>query len=250
MSNTTDRSRSAAYRFIVGTLRPFFMAITKRDWFGAENLPAEGGYVVCTNHYSHLDPLIFGHFMVDQGQSPRFLGKVEVFDVPIVGALLRSADQIPVYRESGQAATAYRAAVAAVEHGKAVAIYPEGTLTRDPGLWPMKGKTGAARVALQTRCPVIPVANWGAQAVLPPYAKFPKFLPRKTMHIRVGAPVDLSDLYDRPLNHEVLATATERIMTAITRELEIIRGEQAPAQRWDPRRHNQPIIGNPTKEAS
>ena len=107
------------------------MAMTKRKWSGMDNLPAAGGYVVCTNHYSHLDPLIFAHFMVDQGHSPRFLGKVEVFKVPVVGAILRGADQIPVYRESGQAADAYRAAVAAVTSGKGVAIYPEGTLTRD-----------------------------------------------------------------------------------------------------------------------
>ena len=229
--------------------------MTKRKWSGMDNLPAAGGYVVCTNHYSHLDPLIFAHFMVDQGHSPRFLGKVEVFKVPVVGAILRADAELRlalalVYRESGQAADAYQAAVAAVTSGKGVAIYPEGTLTRDPGLWPMRGKTGAARVALQTRCPVIPVANWGAQAILPPYTKFPKLFPRKTMHVRVGAPVDLTDLYTKPLNHDVLAVATERIMTAITHELEIIRGEQAPAVRWDPRRHHQPTTGNPTKEAS
>ncbi len=250
MSIPTDRSRSAAYRFIVGVLRPLLMLFTKRSWSGTENLPVEGGYVVCTNHYSHIDPLVFGHFMVDAGHSPRYLGKIEVFKVPVVGAILKAADQIPVYRESGQAVDAYRAAVSAVHRGQCVVIYPEGTLTRDPDLWPMRGKTGAARVALQTRCPVVPVANWGAADVLPPYAKFPSIFPRKTVRVRAGAPIDLSDLYDRPLTRELLAEATDRIMAGITRELEVLRGEKAPEVRWDPRRHNQPVIGNPEKEAS
>ena len=76
-----------------------------------------------------------------------------VFRVPVVGAILRGAEQIPVYRKTGRAADAYRAAVAAVESGKCVAIYPEGTLTRDPDLWPMVGKTGAARIALDDAVP-------------------------------------------------------------------------------------------------
>ena len=55
--------------------------------------------------------------------------------------------------------------------GECVVVYPEGTLTRDPDLWPMTGKSGAARIALETGCPVIPVGQWGAQELLPPYAK-------------------------------------------------------------------------------
>ena len=64
-----------------------------------------------------------------------------------------------------------RDAIAAIESGEAVVVYPEGTLTRDPALWPMTGKTGAARIALATGCPVIPMAQWGAQRVLAPYGK-------------------------------------------------------------------------------
>src|SRR5690606_2375853 len=132
-----------------------------------------------------------------------------------------------VYRESFQAAQAFSAAVEGVKAGKNVVIYPEGTLTRDPDLWPMTGKTGAARVALETKCPVIPGAQWGAQEILERYSKKPKVFPRKTMHLRAGPPVDLTDLYDQPLTAPVLKEATERIMDGITRELEIIRGEKA-----------------------
>jgi len=68
---------------------------------------------------------------------------------------------------------AFRAAVAAVQEGKCVVVYPEGTITRDPGLWPMVGKTGAARIALSTSAPVVPVAQWGPQHILAPYAARP-----------------------------------------------------------------------------
>ncbi|MBT9254318.1 1-acyl-sn-glycerol-3-phosphate acyltransferase [Phycicoccus sp. MAQZ13P-2] len=245
MTTPTDSSRPFGYRFAIAVLRPIFRALTRRRWEGVEHLPTTGGWVVCPNHVSHVDPLAFAHFLVDQGYSPRFLGKDEVFRVPVVGAVLRSADQIPVHRESGSAVDAYRAAVAAVRANKCVAIYPEGTLTRDPGLWPMRGKTGAARVALETRCPVVPVAVWGPQEMLPPYARVPRLLPRPVMRVRAGRPVDLADLYDLPVTAEVLAEATRRIMAAITTELEVLRGEPAPAERFDPRRARVTPTGRP-----
>ncbi|HEV7195506.1 MAG TPA: 1-acyl-sn-glycerol-3-phosphate acyltransferase, partial [Pedococcus sp.] len=139
-----------AYRFVVALVRPLLMVLTKRDWQGVENLPSDGGFVVAPNHLSYVDPFVFGHFMYDHGWAPFFLGKEGVFRVPVLGSLLRSAEQIPVYRNTGKAADAFRAAVAAVEGGKCVGVYPEGTLTRDPQLWPMVGKTGAARIALAT----------------------------------------------------------------------------------------------------
>lgn len=108
--------------------------------------------------------------------------------------MLRGTGQIPVYRETTDAMNAFRAAVAAIERGECVAFYPEGTLTRDPDMWPMTGKTGAARVALLTKAPVIPVAQWGANLAMPPYAKENRLrlFPRKTLKVLAGPPVDLS----------------------------------------------------------
>jgi 1-acyl-sn-glycerol-3-phosphate acyltransferase len=241
------RTLPFAYRFAVAVLRPLFLLLTKRDWRGAEHLPATGGFVVTPNHLSHVDPIAFAHFLYDNGREPYFLGKEGVFRVPVVGAILRGAEQIPVYRNSGQAADAFRAAVASVEAGKCVVVYPEGTLTRDPDLWPMVGKTGAARIALATRCPVIPVAQWGPQEILPPYTKRPHVFPRKTMHVQAGPPVDLSDLYDKPVTGALLREATNRIMAAVTTQLEQIRGMPAPAERFDSRSHGLPQTGNPRR---
>lgn len=242
---TGPRHSPPAYRFAVTVLRPLLMSLTRRVWTGAENLPRDRGFVAVSNHISHLDVFVFAHFLNDEGIVPHFLGKVEVFRIPFIGAVLRGADQIPVYRETGRAADAYRAAVKAVEDGKCVGIYPEGTVTREPNLWPMRGKTGAARIALETGCPVIPVAQWGAQEVLGPYSHRPSVLPRHTMRVSAGKPVDLSDLQGRPVTGAVLAEATERIMVALTRQLETLRGESAPAGRFDPREHGLTVTGRP-----
>ena len=232
------------YVLAIGLLRPGMVAFTKRDWHGAENLRAQilpdgtqAPIVVCPNHISWFDPLESAHFLYDNGRPPRYLGKESVFRVPIAGRIIRGAGQIPVYRETSDAASSVRAAIAAVEQGECVVVYPEGTITRDPGLWPMTGKTGAARIALTTGAQVIPLAQWGAQEVIAPYRKEFRILPRKVMRVTAGPPVDLDDLRDRPLDSATLREATERIVAAITALLEEIRGETAPAERFDLRAH-------------
>ncbi|MEU8589665.1 lysophospholipid acyltransferase family protein [Streptomyces sp. NPDC048664] len=223
------------YRFAAVLCKPPLVVLLKRDWRGTENIPADGGFITVVNHNSHVDPFAYAHYQYNTGRVPRFLAKSGLFKKGFVGAMMRGTGQIPVYRETTDALSAFRAAIDAVERGECVAFYPEGTLTRDPDGWPMTGKTGAARVALQTKCPVIPVAQWGANELLPPYAKKPDLLPRKTHRILVGPPVDLTRFYDQEMTPELLKEATEVIMAAITRELEKIRGRKAPEKRFDPR---------------
>jgi 1-acyl-sn-glycerol-3-phosphate acyltransferase len=224
------------YRFAAVLCKPPLAVLIKRDWRGMEHIPAEGGFITVVNHNSHLDPLAYGHFQYNTGRMPRFLAKSGLFRKGFVGAAMRGTGQIPVYRESTDALSAFRAAIDAVEHGECVVFYPEGTLTRDPDGWPMTGKTGAARVALHTRCPVIPVAQWGCNEVLPPYATKPDLWPRKTHRVLAGPPIDLSAYYDREMTTDLLKEVTEVIMAAITRLLEEIRGEKAPDAPYDPRR--------------
>lgn len=224
------------YRFAAVVCKPPLLLLIKRDWRGREHMPDEGGFITVVNHNSHVDPFAYAHFQYNTGRVPRFLAKSGLFKKGIVAAVMRGTGQIPVYRESTDALSAFRAAIDAVESGECVAFYPEGTLTRDPDGWPMTGKTGAARVALRTKCPVVPVAQWGANELLPPYAKKPNLLPRKTHHVLAGPPVDMSRFYDREMTPELLKEATEHIMAAITGLLEEIRGEKAPAERYDPRK--------------
>lgn len=234
-------------RLAVVVLRPLLMVLTHRDWRGGERIPRTGGVLVVVNHNSYFDPLTVAHFVWDSGRTPRFLAKASLFRLPLAGRVLAGAGQIPVYRHSSDAAKAYSAAVQAVRSGECVVIYPEGTVTRDPDLWPMVGKTGAARVALATGAPVVPVAQWGSHEILAPYAKRPRFFPRKTVRFSAGPAVELDDLRAQPLNAEVLRTASTRILAAITVQLESIRGERAPAQRFDPRAHGVPAVGDPRR---
>ena len=239
------RDAGGAFRFAAALVRPPLMALTKRDWRGAEHLPAEGGFVVVSNHISHVDPFTLAHFLLDNGYPVRFLAKDSVFRIPVAGRIVAAAGQIPVYRETGDAARAFSAAVEAVQRGECVGIYPDATLTRDPGLWPMVGKTGAARIALTTGCPVIPVAQWGPQELLPPYAGRPHLLPRRTMQVWAGPPVDLSAWQGKTLEPATLRGATDAITARLTGMLETMRDERAPAVRWDPRSHDLPRTGNP-----
>ncbi|WP_069815014.1 lysophospholipid acyltransferase family protein [Streptomyces sp. TP-A0874] len=225
------------YRLVAAIAKPPLLALFSRDWRGMENIPTEGGFITAVNHNSALDPLSYAHFQYNTGRVPRFLAKAPLFKTPIVGMLLRRTGQIPVYRESSDAANAFRSAVDAIDRGECVAFYPEGTLTRDPDHWPMQGKTGAARVALLTKAPVIPVAQWGANEAVPPYAKERRLrlFPRKTLKVKAGPPVDLSEFYDREPTVEVLRAATQVIMEAITELLAEVRGEPAPAELYDRR---------------
>lgn len=219
-------------RVIKFILRPWLLLLTKRDYRGIENLP-DGGFVLAPNHLSHLDPFFISLFMLDNNIAPRFLAKDTIMDVKGIGWVLRSAEQIPVYRSTEGAAESLRAAVAAVNDDKVITIYPEGTITRDPAAWPMSGRTGAVRVALASGKPLVPVMQWGPQAVLWPYTKRPKLFPRKTIHVRVGKPMDLSAYEGKPLTEELLHSATDELMNTLTAMMSEVRGELPSTPRID-----------------
>ena len=147
---------------------------------------------------------------------------------------MRRLGQLPVYRGQSDAALVLRDAEQGLRNGACVIFYPEATVTRDPDRWPMVAKTGAARLALSTGAPVIPVAHWGAQDVLP-YGSFkPHVLPRRTVHILAGPPVDLSAFAGQPLTSQTLRAATAVIMADITRLLGELRGAAPPAEPYHP----------------
>jgi 1-acyl-sn-glycerol-3-phosphate acyltransferase len=219
------------FRLAAVILLPFMTTCTKRHWQGQENLEQDGGgIIVAANHLSWFDPIALSHVLWCADRPPRFLAKEPLFRVPVIGRIIAGAGQIPVYRESKEAVGAVRDAIAAVNAGECVVVYPEGTMTKDPDLWLMGLKTGAARIALATKRPLIPVAQWGPQEVMPAYVKKFRLFPRKTMIIRVGPAVELSDLYDRPLDADTLRIASQRIWEAITGLLAQARGEVAPTE--------------------
>lgn len=242
-----ERPRGWAFSIAVPLLKPPLVLIGRRDWRNADRIPLSGGAVIAVNHISKIDPLMLSHLMYNYGRLPRFLAKDGLFKVKVLGGFLRAAGQIPVAREGDDASIAFQAAVDAVKAGEAVMFYPEGSITRDPDGWPMRGKTGAARVALMSGAPVIPIGQWGAQETLPAYSGKPSLLPRHIAHYNVGDPVDLDDLRGREITSAVLHEATDRIMAAITELVAEIRGQEAPEERFDPRREGLSEIGKITK---
>jgi 1-acyl-sn-glycerol-3-phosphate acyltransferase len=236
-----------SYRFTVAVLWPLMRSLVRWDITGSERLTqAPAGIVVAPNHISWFDPLVVAFTVWQADRPPRFLGKEAVFKVPVFGRIITNAGQIPVYRETADAATAIRDALAALTRGECVVVYPEGTITRDPDLWPMSAKTGAVRLALMSGAPLFPMAQWGAQEVMRPYKKEFRILPRKTIRVRVGEAVDLSDLAELPLDAKTLAIGGDRLMDAITALLADIRHEQPPATRMVFRRDKAaPAAGGP-----
>jgi 1-acyl-sn-glycerol-3-phosphate acyltransferase len=225
------------YRLVVGVVKPLLLVFTKHDWRGVEHIPADGGIIVAANHVSELDPLVIGHFLFDQRRPPRFLAKAELFRKPPLKWIFVGAEQIPVYRHAADASAALQPAVDALARGECVMIYPEGSATRDPELWPMKARTGVARIALLSGAPVIPVAQWGPQAILPYKARRPKLFPRRTMQILTGPPVDLSAYAGKPLTADLLRAATDTVMRRIAVQLAELRGGTPPEEFFDMKAH-------------
>ncbi len=233
----------AIFRVLAAVLLPFMYLLGRYRIENGEKLPATGPVVVAPNHYSEIDPVVMGVAIWNRGRAPRYLAKASLFSVPVVGWFLRRSGQIPVQRAGTRGSDPLGAANQLVDQGLAVVVYPEGSLTRDPNLWPMRGKTGAVRLALTAGVPLIPVAHWGSQEIMPRYGKKISFFPRKDVRIRFGDPVDLSPFVGLPINTTMLNAATEILMDAIADLLGELRGEKPPHPRWDPTKQGQAETG-------
>jgi 1-acyl-sn-glycerol-3-phosphate acyltransferase len=227
----TSVGRGAWYSAAIRIIWPILALSTRFRVAGTGNIPKSGGVLVASNHLSFADPATLTAFCLEAGRVPRYLAKASLWNVPLLGSVMRSGKHIPVYRGAPTASGAYRDAVASVLSGECVGIFPEATFSDDVDGWPMKGKTGAARIALETGAPVIPVANWGTHHLLPSTSWLPRGIPRKTVDLVAGPPVDLADLQGPDPSREILEEATARIMAAITTLLARARRESPPADR-------------------
>jgi len=232
------------FKYAAAILIPILKILTKREWRGAENLPKSGPVIVISNHLSYVDALVFAHFLYGNGRAVRYLGKDSVFKIPILGKIITSSGQIPVARESDKASHALDSALGLLQVGHCVGIYPEGTLTRDPKLWPMVAKTGIARLAIMSKAPVIPIAQWGDQNLLAPYSKKVVLWRRTKIRYLAGPALDFSKWYGKEEDQAALVEATAYAMAGITKLLEEIRGELVPDEIFDPHNSNLPRTGN------
>lgn len=241
MSRTSQRS---TYRVLAGIAIPLYRLVAKISWRGTENFPATGGFVVAANHLTEIDPITVAYPVYKSGIMPRFLAKESLFRVPVFGRLIAYIGMVPVYRGTTRAKDSLEAAFTELNDNGAILVYPEGTVTRDPRMWPMRAHTGAARLSLQGQVPVVPMAHWGDQEVLyrdPQGKRSFNLFPPKKVRVLIGTPLQPQDLM-RPGKHitdqptaDDLKYATTVIMDRITDLLAELRGEDAPADRFDPR---------------
>ncbi len=230
-----SKSYSPAWRlFTVILFRPLLSVLVRNKWAGRENIPKKGPVIFAPNHMSYADWGTDSVFFQTAGRYPTFMIKASAFKAPFIGKMLYGCGQIPVDRGGKDAAKALKQAEEALAEGAAVIVYPEGTATRDPDLWPMVAKTGVARLALATGAPVIPIARWGTQNVLPYGSKKVKLWPRQTVRTVAGQPVDLSEWAGQQTSAKALRAATDAIMADVTALVASLRDEKPPAVPFDP----------------
>lgn len=208
---------------------PLFKAIITMTIRPGSVLPQTGPFILAPNHYSEADPVIIGVATWRLGRIPRFLAKESLFRVPVLGSYLRAAGHIPVQRRSAaNSQEPLEATRQLVNKGQGVIIYPEGTLTNNEDLWPMAGKTGAVRMALEGNIPLFPAAHWGTQSFMGRYEGKIKLIPRPRIEVVVGPEVNLDAYRGKPITRELLYQATDDLMKEITALVSSLRGEPAP----------------------
>jgi 1-acyl-sn-glycerol-3-phosphate acyltransferase len=220
-------------RFAVLTVKPTMIVMSRRDWRGMEHIPPTGPVIIVANHMSHADPLVLAHYVYDAGRWPRYLAKASLFRLPVVGRLLSAVGQVPVSRGTVDAAKALDAAVDAIRAGQCVLIYPEGTTSKEPDLWPMRGKTGAARLWLATGAPVVPVVMWGPERLFDPRTHKLRPVPQTPVTVVAGPPIDMSRWKEAAPTAATLQEITEHLMLVLRDMLAGIRGGTPPPL-WSP----------------
>ena len=194
---------------------PMLRLIFRPESEGVENVPAEGPAIIASNHLSYADWLFMP---LTLNRKVTFVAKAEYFTTPgIKGWLQRhffsGAGAVPIDRSGADAAAgAMMSAKRVLESGELFGIYPEGTRSHDGRLY--RGRTGVARLAIETGVPVIPVAVLGTDIVAPPGKKFGSWT--RPM-VRYGKPLDFSRYQGLENDRFVLRSATDEIMYEIMR---------------------------------
>lgn len=183
-----DEAVEKFYQGLVGFARRLMRAANiEVTVIGAENIPANGGAILAGNHTGYADFIMLGTGPYLHGERlVRFMAKKSVFDVPVLGWLLKLMKHVPVDRARGGASIA--PAVEMLREGNLVGIFPEATISRSFEL--ANFKTGAARIAHQAGVPLVPCAIWGSQRI---WTKdLPKHFRNVPVIVRYGEPVALT----------------------------------------------------------
>lgn len=177
---------------------------------GRENIPAKGGVLLCGNHVSYIDPPALG---AGSTRQVHFMAKLELFQIPVVGTIIKGLGAFPVKRGTADRA-ALKKAIDYLQNGKVVGMFPEGARSLDGKL--MKPEPGVGMIVLRAQVPVVPVALVNTEKLLPPHSVFFKFTKLKMVY---GKPIPLDDLYGQN-GREAVEEVGRRIMAGIDEMLE------------------------------
>ncbi|MGQ0844022.1 MAG: lysophospholipid acyltransferase family protein [Sporichthyaceae bacterium] len=148
------------YMPVIAGLHTWFrLSDIKVTVVGSEHVPVTGPAVLASNHVSYLDFIFAGMGARPSGRLVRFMAKEGVFQHPVSGPLMRGMKHIPVDRDAGMAS--FREALKALKAGEVVGVFPEATISRSFTVKEIK--SGAVRMAVATKAPLIPCAVWGGQ---------------------------------------------------------------------------------------
>lgn len=236
------------------SIAPFVRGINKliqrMTLSGLEHIPRSGPAVIVANHTGYFDAMIIGEAVMKVGRAPHFVAGSNFFKVPGVAFVLRGVHAVKVTRETTNAKDSLDGIRDILDNGGVVLLFPEGGLTRDPDMWPMRGKTGIARImATHPDVPVIPCAHWGNEHLLNPWdhsVDWRHIGPKTRTKIVFGAPL-VTEVSDDP-DYDELTSATAEVIDAIEELLIPMRQEnpigfstEPRAQRWDRRRDGDPL---------
>ena len=202
------------YAVVRALLLPFLKLFFRWQLMGTHNIPREGPVIVACNHISYFDPLCHAYMIDRSGRKCRFFAKSELWKNPFLRFVLTHAHQIPVERGSGETGPVEKA-IEWLRRDELVVIYPEATITTNPDLTPMQGKTGVGRVALATGAPVVPIAVWGSHWVRPKKRK-PVQRWRRLIVLKAGEPMRFDDLRGRD-EAEAAREVTDRVVGELDR---------------------------------
>jgi len=191
---------------------------------GKENIPKEGGAILAINHQSWLDA---GSVVMACPRTLHFMAKEELFKMPILRHFLELANTISVKRGHKHS---LENVYSILHDGHLIGIFPEGTIPGEeniprsavePATGLLKGKTGAVRLALRTRVPIIPTGVSGTGKSLPPEV-FPRLeklpnLKSYPLKVHFGKPIDYSEYYEKEINYDLLRRLTDELMVQISK---------------------------------
>ena len=189
---------------------PFSMFLLK-EVKGLDNLPKERGFILASNHCSHLDPIIIPSLFIKQfKRKVHYLAKEELFKPWILNKVLKAAEIIPIDKK-GRNKKALENALDALKQGKIIGIFPEGGRTKNGKL--CRGKTGVTRLALEAKVPVVPVGIKGSYELWPVHQRIFKF--KKAIYVNIGKPMYFNKYYNKKVTKKLLRSITTKIMKQI-----------------------------------